>query len=491
MPMIDFVDMIFFHADANPEKPAVITSEVTLTYGMLRQGILSVERQLKMHGLKAGDRIGIHVANAIGHMTLICALYRAGIASVSVDPQQVEFVDDLVIDALLADKPVKSAAARMIPVDELWFNSEPPDIMGPNFAQQLDGNSLCRLVLSSGTTGRPKIIALSFAAVRERLISYSIRTSTPSWDRIVCAVGLSTNYGYSFAITTLWLGRTICFAFDGTARKLILAHQAEMLVASTHQITEIVKGQEANFIRLDPLRAVHIGGSVVYAPLIARIRMLICNNLYCGYGSTEGGTVAYVPAESIFGMDRAVGVVAPWIELEVIDDQNKALDYGQEGQIRIRALGQGFAYKKTSPSEYEIDNSEWFYPGDRGLVFKNGMLVINGRINEIINIGGLKVSPDMIEEVLKKHPTVSDVAAVGMLDAFGIEQIWVAIVQRGGGEIDVSKMYDYCREAMPLYLPDRIFQVTEIPRNLLGKIARETLKEKLKTLEESHVLSLR
>ena len=190
-------------------------------------------------------------------------------------------------------------------------------------------------------------------------------------------------------------------------------------------------------------------------------------------------------------MDRAVGLVTPWSELEVIDDQNKPLDYGNEGQIRIRALGQGFRYQKTSSNEYEIDKSEWFYPGDQGIVFKNGMLVIKGRINEIINRGGIKVSPDAIEEVLKKHPVVADVAAVGMIDGIGIEQIWVAIVSRDHGEIEVRKMFDYCRETAPLYVPDRIFQVPEIPRNRLGKIARETLKEKLKTLEANHVLAIR
>jgi long-chain acyl-CoA synthetase len=489
--MIDLADMIFFHADANPEKPAVITSQATLTYAMLRRGILSVERQLRVNGLKAGNRVAICVVNAIGHMTLICALHRAGIASVSLDPNQVEFLDDLGIDALLTNNPTATVATRTIEVDETWFNGAPPEFTGPSFVPELDDECLCRLILSSGTTGRPKIIALSFAAVRERLISYSIRTSTPSWDRVVCMPGLSTNYGYSFAVTTLWLGRTFCSPFDGTSRKLILAHQAELLVASTAQITEVVQWQESNFIRLESLRAVHIGGSVAYAPLIARIRMLICNNLYCGYGSTEGGTVAYAPAESIFGMDRAVGVVTPWSELEVIDDQNKPLDYGKEGQIRIRALGQGFRYQKTSSNEYEIDKSEWFYPGDQGIVFKNGVLLIQGRINEIINRGGVKVSPDAIEEVLKKHPVVADVAAVGMLDGIGIEQIWVAIVSRDHGEIEVRKMFDYCRETAPLYIPDRIFQVAEIPRNRLGKIARETLKQKLQTLEENHVLAIR
>ena len=423
-------------------------------------------------------------------MTLICALHRAGMASISLDQPQADFLNDNVINALLTNAPIPGTATRMIPVDESWFSGEMPSEIGPNLAPRADPGTLCRLIMSSGTTGRPKIIALSYQAVGKRLISYSIRTSTPGWDRIVCMPGLSTNYGYSFAITTLWLGRTICFAFDATARLLILTHRAELLVASTQQIAEIVKGQEADFRRLESLRAVHIGGSVAYAPLLARIRMLICNMVYCGYGSTEGGTVAYAPSETVFGMDRAVGFVAPWIEAEVVDEQKKPLNYGKSGVIRLRAIGQGYRYSRNDSGQYAIDDSDWFYPGDEGIIYRNGMMMIIGRTNEIINRGGTKVSPDVIEELIKKNPIVDDAAVVGVLDSVGIEQIWAAVVSNNS-EIEIDKMYKYIRDNAPIYVPDRIFQLPEIPRNRLGKIAREVLKEKLKKLEENYASTIR
>ena len=487
--MIDLLDMIFFHADASPERPAIITRETVLTYGLLRSGILSAERRLCQQGLKAGSSVAVTLTSWIGHLTLICALYRLGVASVSVEPAQVESLDDLVVDAWLTNTPPASPPVRTVPVDDSWFNDK-DDADGRGVPPHHDGMA-CRYILSSGTTGRAKVIALSYGAVRERLLSYSIRVSNPSWERLVCMPGLSTNYGFSFAITTLWLGRTVCFSFDATARETILSHQADLLVASTHQITDVVRAQEARFFHLASLRAVHIGGSIAYAPLLARIRMLVCPNLICGYGSTEGGTVAYAPAESIYGMDRAVGVVAPWIELEVVDAEDKVAEYGTEGQVRLRALGRGYRCRKISPTQYEVDESPSFYPGDQGVLYRNGLLAITGRVNEIINRGGVKVAPDSIEEELKKHPLVADAAAVGVLDPLGIEQIWAAVVSRGGEEVDVRKMFDYCRESMALFVPDRIFQLKEIPRNRLGKISRVELTEQLKALERDLVLTLR
>jgi acyl-CoA synthetase (AMP-forming)/AMP-acid ligase II len=219
--------------------------------------------------------------------------------------------------------------------------------------------------------------------------------------------------------------------------------------------------------------------------------MMVCPNLHCGHGSTEGGTVAYSPAEAIFGMDRTVGVVAPWIELEVIEEGEKAADYGQVGEIRLRGLGQGYRCSKVAPDRYEIDSSEWFYPGDQGVLYRNGLLAIIGRVNEIINRGGTKVAPDEIEEAIRQHQAISDAAAVGMLDNIGIEQIWVAVVSRDGGELDIGKMFDYCRASLPQYMPDRIFQVREIPRNQLGKVSRVELSEHLRSLESDLVLTLR
>jgi acyl-coenzyme A synthetase/AMP-(fatty) acid ligase len=421
----------------------------------------------------------------------MCAVFRAGMVSLSIEPGQLQFLEDIIVDAVLTVQPIPDATTRVIVVEESWFNASSDTAVNP-VAVRPNGDSLCRLIFSSGTTGRPKIIGLSFAAADERLISYMIRVGTPSWDRLVCLPGLSTNYGFSFTMTTLWLGHSICFAADtAKARQIILAHQADVLVASTHQISTLVQEQEQLFLHLESLRSVHIGGSIPYAPLLARIRLLVCSNVFCGYGSTEGGTVAYAPAEAIYGMDRAVGIVAPWIDLEVLDNENKVQEYGVEGQIRLRALGQGYRYKKTSKTQYEVDDAEWFYPGDQGILYRNGLLGVTGRINEIINRGGVKVSPDSIEEAIKKNPIVADAAAVGMLDNFGIEQIWVAVTTKDSIELNISKMYEYCRENIPAYIPDRVFQIPSVPRNQLGKVSREELKEQLKTMEKNLVLTVR
>lgn len=144
--MTDLVDMIFFHADANPDKPAVITGEAILTYRMLRRGILSVQQRLRRHGLKAGDHVAIHVTSAIAHVTLICALHRSGIASVSLDLSQGEFLEDLAVDAVLTNFPDTKGSTRIIAIDNAWFEEKTIDNSMPNSALARDDDSPCRLI---------------------------------------------------------------------------------------------------------------------------------------------------------------------------------------------------------------------------------------------------------------------------------------------------------------------------------------------------------
>ena len=141
-------------------------------------------------------------------------------------------------------------------------------------------------------------------------------------------------------------------------KHLVIAYQADLLVASTQQILSLLSAQDENFVQLESLRSVHIGGSVAYAPLQARIRLLICPNVYCGYGSTEGGTVAYAPAETIFGMDRAVGITAPWIDVEVIDETKAVVDPDGRARSGSARGARAIAIARQSASQYAVDNGE-------------------------------------------------------------------------------------------------------------------------------------
>jgi acyl-CoA synthetase (AMP-forming)/AMP-acid ligase II len=119
----------------------------------------------------------------------------------------------------------------------------------------------------------------------------------------------------------------------------------------------------------------------------------------------------------------------------------------------------------------------WFYPGDVGRIFPDGLVVITGRTNEVINRGGVIVAPEVIEEVLRLDPLVRDVAVVGVPNAAGIEEIWAAVVAEG--PIDANAIAVRARDKLNEKVPDRILRIDAVPRNENGKVTRNALREQL------------
>lgn len=115
----------------------------------------------------------------------------------------------------------------------------------------------------------------------------------------------------------------------------------------------------------------------------------------------------------------------------------------------------------------------WFVSGDIGAVWPDGMLTVTGRVSDLINRGGTKVSPRVIEQALLSLPTVIDAAAFGVPDASGLEQIWAAIVARA--RIDDTVLNAFCQRALPGISPTTILQMAALPRNENGKLLREQL----------------
>jgi long-chain acyl-CoA synthetase len=173
----------------------------------------------------------------------------------------------------------------------------------------------------------------------------------------------------------------------------------------------------------------------------------------------------------------------PWKHVEIVDDADEMLAPGQEGRIRIRGDDVADGYYVDRPDNKDIFRDGWFYPGDVGLVREDGMLVVTGRAIEIINRGGHKIAPSLVEGVLSLHPAIADTVVVGVPDARGIEEIWATIVRRS--EVSEADLLQFCRVRLePGKLPNHFIFVDAIPRNERGKPASDRLRQLIKEKSE-------
>src|SRR5262249_48034556 len=143
---------------------------------------------------------------------------------------------------------------------------------------------------------------------------------------------------------------------------------------------------------VNSLQTIILGGATIGREGIRRIRAALCRTIINSYSSTEGGCAALAPLDLIEEIAGAVGFVAPWAEVEIVDDSGTPVPNGRDGIIRYRTprfIG------NVSPNG---STDQWFYPGDTGHLRADGILCLAGRTSDVINIGGVKISANQIEQ---------------------------------------------------------------------------------------------
>ena len=126
------------------------------------------------------------------------------------------------------------------------------------------------------------------------------------------------------------------------------------------------------------------------------------------------------------------------------------------------------------------DGADWFRTGDIVTVDEAGFVRIVDRIKEIIITGGFNVAPSEVEDTLRAHPDVSDVAVVGLPSTHSGEDVVAAVVLVDGRTLDEEAIRDFARSNLAAYkVPRRVYQLDELPRSLIGKVLRREVREKL------------
>ena len=475
--VVSFVDLIFHHALARPEKPAIILADRVATYDMMAQGILRVADRVRDLGIPRGALVCLSIDSPIRHMIVGAALFRLGYPVISVPKPDDVVPIQLPISAFLHGSGVPfMVGQRQFVVADDWFAGERrPLIASPSqgFANE---EMICCVAMSSGTTGRPKAISLTVKAFQQWVMNYYSTLGLGTWDRFLCLIGMNSSWGYTLAAHSLFAGRTLLHAATPRdALQMIAVYNVDAMSATSHQLRELVRAQTQAPVPTGSLRTILTGGGLLSRSLIAEARARLCSSIVNLYGSTEAGGTAFADCDQLTEIEGATGFVAPWAEVEIVDEGGQAQPVGTDGILRIRATCQGAPYPPERAALNPSFRDGWFYPGDRGQITPDGLMIVNGRTSDVINVGGLKLAPDVVEDVLRQHPAVTEVAAFGAMGDSGIEEISVALVVRT--PVADEQVIDWSAErGIPV---TRIFLVDALPKTSSGKVHRDLLKRQL------------
>jgi acyl-CoA synthetase (AMP-forming)/AMP-acid ligase II len=474
---MNIVEPILFHCKAQAPMPAMCAPGHALplvSYGRLEQFIYSIARNGRAQGLGPGNVVALLIEEPILHAAFILGLAYLGVETVSV--RGADLPAELRIDAVIADKPhVFKNTTRVILADMNWLAGDGRPMPG----HVSPAGGACRIILTSGTTGDPKGVAFSHDMLMERIArhNWTFGSAVPACSRIFVDPGLGTAIGFLFWLYTLAKGGTVVVRGPDVVETMqaFILYNVQCMVGSPAALAEFVGYYESAPALTAPLDVVLSVGGLLPRSLSVRVRARICSNLIACYGSTEANIVATAPAHAIADIAGAVGYLTPGVTVGIVDGSGTALPAGSEGLVRISGRYTVDCYRGDTDGARSAFRDGWFYPGDIGRLTADGLLVLTGREKAVLNLGGDKVSPERIEQVLASCAGVRQAAAFAMPNSAGIEELVVAVV---AAEFDAAALRRHCERGLPVGLvPARFIRLADIPRNDMGKIDRKRLAD--------------
>ena len=472
---------------ADPDRIALVVadrpgSSQEVTYRELDTIVATCASSLQRHGIASGDRVAVVAAGGVLSTAVLLGALRIGAAAalmnVQLKPSELrDLVEGAGCAAVgVADDAYRDALAQAVegPVlgaDDLLAGTSDAPRVG-EVAADLDA----LVLFTSGTTGLPKPIPISRAALARRLGSM-VAPFVPDAPPIVGMMCVPVfHVGGSLGLLgALQGGRTTVVQprFDaGEWLRLVERHRITSAFLVPTMLQRILDHPDFATTDLLSVRALYYGAAAAPVALVERAMAALPNVAFANiFGQTETlGAYTTLTPDDHFAPERigSVGRVNPGVEIRIVDPLTEQdVAPGDVGELWV------LSDQTVRPG--------WLRTGDLARQDQDGYVYPSGRLSDTINRGGEKFGPIEIETVLRAHPAVEDVAAAGIPDTEMGERVGVAIVLRAPLTADEVKAY--CKEQLAIYkVPERVVFVESLPYSDTGKVVRRALVE----LIESH-----
>jgi len=476
---MNIVDPILFQCGMQPKSAALCapgTGTGLISYGRLGQMIHKICRQVTSLGLAPGKIVAVQIKDPIFQAAVTLALARLGVVTVSRYDERI--FDAIRVDALITDIPQPRVRIdQVILADLSWIRGDPTE---PYEVSRNAPDDLCRIILTSGTTGGPKAVGFTHRMLADRIARNNIvfGSRLPNCSRIYSDLPLSTASGFRFLIHTLWRGGTFFYPGD-TFESTVEAFEefkVQCLMGSPGGIEVLLKKYEQYPALQCDLEVMIVLGDVFSRALSNRIRSRICSHVVSVYGATETQTTASAPMHMIHDTPGAVGYVVPDVTVEIVSETGELLPRSAEGLIRIRSAHAVDHYMGDPVASAHAFRDGCFYPGDIGALDATNLLRVVGRADAVLNLGGDKINPELVEAALAGCEGVIECAVFGSPNELGIETLWAAVV--ADAKVDDAKLRAYCRAKLPpQFMPTGFVRMERLPRNDMGKLDRPRLPD--------------
>lgn len=453
-------------ARQTPRAPAILTPAGPVGYAALDADVNRLAAGFADLGLAPDvGVVSVRIGDTYLRLASLLALARLGIASSPAADQRP--------DARLSDAADPSPGPPLIHLTRERLSAILGAEARPPPPRDIDPDATARVVLSSGTTGVPKRIAFSFrridAVLRSALTTYAaggFQAWIP-WTGVDSAMGLST------AIAAWGTGGVCAQGFEPDALpRWLETLPATFLAMTPIQLRALLVALPPGFRPRPDLRIV-VAGSLLPTAVAQEARLRLTPDVQVVYGATETSLIAYGHAARLEQAPGAVGFPAPGARLRLVAEDGAPALPGETGLLLAAGERCATGYEGDPAGTAERFQGGWFVTGDLARFTPDGLLVLEGRADDRLNLGGRKFMPAEMEHAALACPGVLDAACFAVPGPLGMDQPWLAVVAAPGLDRETLGAHLAAYPGMPV---PSFAWTAEIPRNDMGKVDRARLR---------------
>ncbi len=344
------------------------------------------------------------------------------------------------------------------------------------------------ILYTSGTTGKPKGVMLLHRNVVNVAMIASGKMQCHDEDVFLIPVPAFHVMGIMFILRTVFSkARLVLMEKFKAGDALSLIENEKVTIHPGVPTMFILELNHPNFSSYDlsSLRTGELAAAPCPVEIVRKIKTDMGCNILVAYGLTE--TSANVTITDFNDSDviqsETVGRAIDGVELKVVDDDRQTVGNGIVGELACRSIGlmKGY-YNLPEQTREAVDEDGWFYTGDLATIDNEGYVRIVGRKKDMIIRGGFNIYPREIEELLYQHPSVLEVAVVGLPDSVLGEISCAVIILKEGLDVTEEEIKAYLKEKLVHYkIPDKVLFMKQLPMTASGKILKIELQNQLKT----------
>lgn len=481
-----------------------------LTHARLNELVERTASCLVAAGVKPGDVIALTFPNSVEYVIMFLSVIRARAtaaplnAAYTVDEFEFYLSDSeskILFTAEEGNAPAQAAASKLsIPHVAVALPDADSDLTlssshaqyeakpNPELVTKLinDSNDVSLFLHTSGTTSRPKGVPLTQINLVSSVNNIKTVYKLSEFDSTVIVLplfhvhglmaGLLSSIGAGGAVTLPAAGRFSASTFWSD----MIKYNATWYTA-VPTIHQIILDRHLN--KPEPvypkLRFIRSCSAALAPSILARLEETFGAPVLEAYAMTEA---SHLMASNPLPEDgpHVSGSVGKPVgqEMAILDENGKPQEPNANGEVCIRGPNVTKGYKNNPEANKSAYQFGWFHTGDIGYFDSDGYLHLVGRIKELINRGGEKISPIEVDAVLLSQPDIAQAVAFGVPDDKYGEEINCAVIPRDGSDIDEAEVLRYCKKNLAVFkVPKKVFITDSLPKTATGKIQRRIVAE--------------